>query len=93
MSRMVLVLLLLALSTTSAPAQMMCFRPDPPSCARFLMSSSQPWEFDDCRTRLVRFQQEVRTYIDCQRQDREQLLQDLDEAIRRFNACASDRLC
>lgn len=82
-----------ALFASTASAQMFCPRPDPPSCARHLMSSSQGWEFDDCRARIVRFQREIQDYIECQRQDREQLLQDLDDVIRQFNACARDRFC
>lgn len=93
MTRWLLGLAMAALLASPAIAQMFCPRPDPPSCARFLMSSSQAWEFDDCRARIVRFQREVQDYAECQRQDREQLRQDLDDVIRRFNACARDRFC
>jgi hypothetical protein len=83
-----------------AKSQPFCAQPDPPSCHRYLMQSSQSWEFDDCRAKIIRFQSEIRELFNCheqtrirQEQIRRQLADELEEAIRRFNNCARDRLC
>jgi hypothetical protein len=90
----------LVFSSPHVSAQMYCSQPDPPSCHRYLMQSSQSWEFDDCRMRIIRFQAELRELFDCherarirQEQIRRQLSSELEEAVRRFNDCARDRFC
>jgi hypothetical protein len=59
----------LCLLSGAAQAQLGCYRPHPPTCVRFLTSSSQGWEFENCRDRLIRFQRDVRAYSDCVQQD------------------------
>jgi hypothetical protein len=93
MRRVLFLAFVLCALPVASHAQLGCYRPDPPSCVRYLTSSSSTWEFDDCRARLTRFQRDVRAYADCVQQDMQQLLDDLDRAIRRFNQCARDRYC
>lgn len=81
-----------AFAATDALASM-CFRPQPPRCSSYLSASSDRWEFEDCRAQIERFQSEVRNFTECQRDEQETVIRELNEEIRQFNACARDRLC
>ena len=93
MTRWLAVLAMLLLGTADASAQRQCWRPDQPSCIDMLRLNRDTWQFNMCRSEVLRFQQEVQDYVECQRRDREALLQDLDEAIHRFNVCARSEYC
>ena len=84
---------LLACVPARGMAQPLCYRPTEPSCARYLMPSSDTWEFEHCRSLLVRFQSEVQEYLACMSRERDAILAELEYSIRRFNQCARDRFC
>lgn len=93
MTRWLALLAAMLLGTADASAQQRCWRPDPPSCIDRMRLNRDAWQFNMCRSEVLRFQQEVQDYVECQRRDREDLLQDLDEVIRRFNTCARSEYC
>ena len=69
-----------------------CTRPDQPSCLSWLGSADRSM-FDMCRAQMVYYQEEVRNFIDCSQRERKAAIDDLDEAIRKFNNCARDKYC
>lgn len=79
--------------TASDALATLCFRPDPPRCADYLTASSSGSEFDNCRSEIESFRDEVREFIDCQGRERDEVLQELEDEVRQFNDCARDRLC
>jgi len=93
MTRLLLLAAGLIFTTTEASAQRRCWRPDPPHCIEMMRMGRDSFQFNMCRSEVTRFQQEVQEYLDCQRRNRESLLQDLDAVIARFNACARSEFC
>lgn len=93
MTRLLLLAAGLLFLIPEAFAQRRCWRPDPPSCVEMMRVNRESFQFNMCRSEVVRFQQEVQEYLDCQRRDRENLLQELDAVIARFNACARSEFC
>ena len=69
-----------------------CIRPSRPSCVNFL-SLTDSFSFDNCRTELVRYQRNVREFLECSRNEQVEVTDELNAAVRKFNACASDRYC
>jgi len=55
----IVVVAVLAFSSLHVSAQMYCAQPDPPTCHRHMMQSSQSWQFDDFRMKIIRFQAEL----------------------------------
>lgn len=69
-----------------------CTRPDQPSCLSWLGSADR-FSFDSCRSEMVRYQQDVHDFIDCNRKVQNDVIEELNEAIQKFNSCARDKYC
>lgn len=77
---------------TVSNAQRYCDRPRDPSCIILMMGGNRT-EFEGCRLQMMNFQDRVREYVACLDGEQKDAIQQLNDSIRRFNACASGVTC
>lgn len=83
---------LLVLLASPAQALLFCTRPDPPSCL-ISLGMADRYEFDFCRSQVESYRSDVQEYVACLRKEQNAVLEELGEAIRKFNDCANNRYC
>ena len=69
-----------------------CDRPTPPSCLG-LLGLENEFSFEMCRTEMVRYQSDAQAFVECSRREQNEVVEELNVAIRKFNACARDKYC
>ena len=69
-----------------------CDRPDPPICLMSLGMADQ-FTFDSCRSNIEQYRREVIDFLECSRRVQSDVSEELGAAIRKFNACATNKYC
>jgi len=87
-----LLISLIVLFPFSTQALLFCTRPEPPWCLHSLGTANR-FDFDSCRSEMETYRLNVQQYVACLRKEQSTVLDELDEAIRKFNACANSRYC
>jgi hypothetical protein len=90
---MIRLIVVAALVLPAQPAlALYCTRPDAPSCLTMLGMSDR-FTFDMCRSAMLQYQQDVEEFTQCRRREISEVVDELSQAIRKFNDCAQNRYC
>jgi hypothetical protein len=78
---------------SSASSQMYCDRPREPSCVGTLALFRDEFTFQICRDEMELFRRRMQEYVDCLRNEQDDVIGVLNKTIDQFNACARNPLC
>ncbi len=80
--------MMVALVSMPAKAQLFCSRPEDPQCVS-LMTGGDKTDFDLCRLEMIEYQNRVKQYVQCLRDEEDDVTRKLNSSIDQFNVCAS----
>lgn len=84
----IVALSMLALGNSSAHARR-CWRPDPPSCLDYYGTFEDDFSFENCKREMESYLDEVTTYQECLQKDINEIADEANEQIKKFNCKAS----
>jgi hypothetical protein len=87
-----IIAVLIGLSTASH-AQMLCDRPNKPSCIDMLSISRDDLTFQTCRDEVDTYRRQMIEYMDCLHRESDDAADELKKQIEHFNECARSEIC
>jgi hypothetical protein len=76
---------ILALICSSTTAIASCYKPDAPSCATDYGAFDDQFDFDNCKSEMESFKGDVESFLECQKRESQEAVDDYNDAIRSFN--------
>jgi hypothetical protein len=73
------------LVTSIDPVRAYCSKPDAPYCATRFGKFDDQNDFDRCKREMESYRSDVESFLDCQRRESQQALNDYNYAVESFN--------
>lgn len=69
-----------------------CDKPNKPSCMMMLAMGDKSM-FDMCRMEVERYRRQVVEFVECSKREQNDAIDELNQVVNQFNACAANTYC